>query len=983
MSGVENNTLKKLVKGAIRQNLGGDAFIELFDELNDRLLINEHEIQEVILELSDDVLRRAENQHKVNYSLTLMTRSTALLSTFWKLFEGLTIYSQLQYVIELSNTFMEKSKAERIPIELKREIIRFYIPQYTEHFILSISNFDTLDHDRLSLLNHILMLWVTLIKKYRSLIDEISLKDLATKITATLQKFGFNNMLTYFNTSFALLSQSNFTSLPSDDTDGDFKISFLKGTTASHIARSVTSFNANSKKFLHLNQEKAFLWANTVMRNWQFDVDYFLTVFESRFFIRSHSGTQKQFNFCVDMISLVFRGLVNAINSHEPNYVIMNWRIFLVSKLPIMLKKTISKFTNSGLDLEALTKQSRLEEAILSSFNSLGEQPMKTIATFSINTSKAIDLRQEFLKSCIYHCVLPVSSFHKFFPMEGLITPEHLQDAVDHFNDVKSISDEILSKITETSSDISSLEEQGFFSLLESIAEKLTHSSSKMQQFAEQVNGMIAKLVEEKDTEKLSRLLLAITYNYELLHLICFNTKKGPVQVVEPLINYIDSYNMNIDEDDNFQDTYSYFGNILLGTILIIETFQADVSKFQTSSFTINYMNNFYFRLCDNYSEKCNPSNTEEEEIVNNYKELLADWVKTLFDENNDGLSDDLIRSVGIKKIHKIVPIVYLQSVIATINGKIDFQVLNNGLDYLTQVFLVPSCLSLISWLLRKAVIIGPDRENIPLKTIHSLLKQNLEQVEEQNNEAKLLFLMALKTKGSDIIGSLKRFEGWENNSTVREIVNITQKSIGNFLQIAVDIKLNDDINLYEEFGNAIINLVVKEEKDYKLAFDLFRIIGVEKLIKYIIDLIITYQYSVTGSEDVKIFINLAIFLISLFSIGSDKEKWLEYISSQTVEFKTLLPSDSAFTAPFSLHFSSALDETDQPRSFADDLFDDEMNKAAASVLSVDLVLSSIKSVLNPLLVFRDIEESSNKSSLLKATDVFREIFMYNINAIQ
>lgn len=982
MSGVENNTLKKLVKGAIRQNLSGNAFIELFNELNDRLLINEHEIQEVLLELSDEVSRRAENQHKVNYSLTLMTWSTPLLNTFWKLFDGLTIYSQLQYVIQLSNMFMERSKADRIPIELKQELLRLHIPQYTERFILSISNFDTLDHDHLSLFNHILMLWTAIIKKYKSLIDETVFKDLSTKITASLQKFDLKNMLTYFNASLVLFSQSNFTSLQSDAIDGDFKISFLKGTSASQIARGVTSFNANSKKFLHLNQEKAFLWANTVMRSWQFDVDYFLTVFESHFFVRSHSGTQKQYNFCVDLISLIFKGLVNAVHSHEPNYVLMNWRIFLVSKLPIMLKKTISKFINTGLDLEGIAKQSRLEEAILSSFNSLGEKPMKTIAAFSINTSKAIDLRQEFLKSCIYHCVLPVSSFHRFFPMESLITPEHLQDAVDHFDDVKSVSDEIITKITETNSDISSLEEQGFFSLLESIAEKLTHSSSKMQQFAEQVNGTITKLIEGKDTEKLSRLLLAITYNYELLHLICFNTTKGPVQIVESLINYIDSHDMNVDEDDNFQDTYSYFGNILLGTILIIETFQADVSKFQTSSFTINYMNNFYLRLCDNYSEKCDTSSTEEEEIVNNYKELLGDWVKTLFDENNDGLSDDLIKSVGIKKIHKIVPIVYLQSVTATISGKIDFQVLNNGLDYLTQVFLVPSCLSFISWLLRKAIIIGPDRENVPLKTIHSLLKQNLEQVEEQNNEAKLIFLMVLKTKGSDIIGSLTRDKRWENNSTVQEIVHITQKSIGNFLQPAVDINLNDDINLYEEFGNAIINLVVKEEKNYRLAFDLFRIIGVEKLIKYIIDLIITYQYSITGSEDVKIFINVAIFLISLSSIGLDKEKWLEHISSQTVEFKTLLPSDSAFTAPFSLHYSSVLEETNQPRSFADDLFNDEMNKADSTVLSVDLVLSNIKNVLSPLLMFRDIEESSNKSSVLKATDVFREIFMYNINAI-
>ncbi|KGQ83097.1 hypothetical protein MEU_05849, partial [Candida albicans P37005] len=180
---------------------------------------------------------------------------------------------------------------------------------------------------------------------------------------------------------------------------------------------------------------------------------------------------------------------------------------------------------------------------------------------------------------------------------------------------------------------------------------------------------------------------------------------------------------------ENFQDYYSYCGNLIISVITIVEIFQIDLSKLEiklssgsSESFIIDYLNNFYYRMCDNLVNT-EPTNCDNDDriIIDNYNNLMIDWVNALFDDRNEGLSDELIKSLNIKQIYKIIPIIYRQGIIDTNNKKINWEILNNGLEYLSQPFLTPIIPIIIKSLLRDFTI----DNDLKFKIIRELIKDN------------------------------------------------------------------------------------------------------------------------------------------------------------------------------------------------------------------------------------------------------------------
>ncbi|KAI5962495.1 NUT1 [Candida pseudojiufengensis] len=241
------------------------------------------------------------------------------------------------------------------------------------------------------------------------------------------------------------------------------------------------------------------------------------------------------------------------------------------------------------------------------------------------------------------------------------------------------------------------INEDGEFSIddeLFKFFQSLIQSSSQLE-YTHIILSSIDDFISTKQFDKLNRLLLALINTKDLINIILF---QSGYSILYKLLDYIDFESFN--SDDEFQELYSYCSIGLLTIIYIIEIFQINLSNFEINSFTISFLNNFYYRLIDNLTNNLPELDNDEQTIITNYNNLTIEWITALFNAD-EGLSDDLIKSLNIKQIYKFMPIIYKQAILATDIGSISFQMLNNGLDYLSQTFLLPITVCLIKWIKR------------------------------------------------------------------------------------------------------------------------------------------------------------------------------------------------------------------------------------------------------------------------------------------
>lgn len=157
------------------------------------------------------------------------------------------------------------------------------------------------------------------------------------------------------------------------------------------------------------------------------------------------------------------------------------------------------------------------------------------------------------------------------------------------------------------------------WSSLSSSIEFLNHKQVELSAI---FNKVLDELISGKDFEKLNRLLLTVLNNGDILKFLVFNN--GPYDILYKLIDFIDRESFDLDDDDEiFSDFYSYFGVILLGILMILEVFQIDLKNLMIKdSFALGYINDFYYRLCDNFVN----DNENEEKTNIPITNLLNDW---------------------------------------------------------------------------------------------------------------------------------------------------------------------------------------------------------------------------------------------------------------------------------------------------------------------------------------------------------------------
>lgn len=526
--------------------------------------------------------------------------------------------------------------------------------------------------------------------------------DLVFQLATRLEGLRLSNLLDFLllksknilsEDQIRLLIHSKATSTSSTDSSGSGEDKSLDlPTITTSLYKNLSVGSLSSAKQETYNETIKFLWLNKIMKLWKFaDNESIFNNFVHNF-IPSSDKNKNPYLTSFELIKATFKGFGYAVINNDDCYVLFNWKNFIITRIPVILSTL--KFAN-------VNDEETLERAVLNAFNSLPDSIVKVLTNLALGSTKVYDLRQIFIKSLIFNRLLPPVAFQKFFPMESKITQQVILSELAQYNHDLNLRRKFNDKLINVNSEFTSLEESGLLELCNSLPASLEYLYSRQIELSNAINDIIDEMKISREHEKLNRLLLSVMSNVQLTNILVFNS--NPYVVLGKMIDYIDSENFRIDDDDeNFQDVYSYCGVLILSIISIIEKFKIDLSTFNIkNSFALDYINNFYYRLCDDLTNQI-PVNSDEEDntIATNYNNLLIDWINALFDDSNDGLSDDLIKSISIKQIYKLIPLVYQQAITATSIGKIDFSILTNGIDYLSQVFLIPTTVSIINWLL-------------------------------------------------------------------------------------------------------------------------------------------------------------------------------------------------------------------------------------------------------------------------------------------
>ncbi|RLV95483.1 Mediator of RNA polymerase II transcription subunit 5 [Spathaspora sp. JA1] len=934
----ETISLSKLVTKATSQRLPCKSFISLINQLNNKQPIQDNQYVHELLELDNNTTttlkQQRNNEYKIDLIVDLSFSSTEQSHQFWKNLGKLDNFIQVKYLIKISKMLLNYSKLDR---DVIRHTINIEFIEYSLDYLNKLHD-KTFTTSQKLVVKRIIFIVGSIIdnKLVKSEQESIlPIQNFIIKLITILKNLKLTKLL-----SFLLFKAKTILTVDQIEHLAHSKI-IRHDLQIHHTPKNDTSSSENSsvinymsiatlgittlstEKQIEYYKTSRIFWLIKIMQNFEFE--NIATEFVNSYIQNQNSSP---YTLAYEFIS-TFLNCIDLLKQQD--FRRFNLQNFLITRVPSIL---------------------------LTNFKLLSEEDLTSVVD-NVFTGDHIELKSKFNKSLSINKVLPNST-------DDLVELNLRQ----RFNE----------KLLNINSEFTSLEESGLIEFMHGLPRDLEFSQKHQLELSSIIIEIINDLISGKDFEKLNRLLLCIMNNIDLLNLIMFNCQQA-YGLLYQLIDFIDSTQFNIDEDDeNFQDTFTYFGVTLLAIILIIDHFKLDYSYRIKNSFIIDYLNNFYYGLCENLTNQI-PADEEENEQVLNYNNLISDWINGLFDDNNDGLSDELIKSVNIKQIYELIPIIYQQAIIATSLGKLSYSSLTNGLDYLSQVFLIPSTVSLISWLLKEVNLLNKlDSDNVHLKVLSEIIQSNTTSSSTSSSTSQdvpvLILNIIRNIHGRDIYKTITKFKEWETIPIAKDMISV----IGNYDSdpiISKDLNVCETIKLQLINGNNTTTLpldfiieYIQYNKSQVIWFLIFEV----------------YNFQKSNDEELKYFINLMVYLIVLYSPNKNL--------SSVVSFEN---GNTGITDKFGLnidqHYSSSIfqtkpeikpDDEDQDM-LNDDLFNDISNTATTTTSSTSSKLLKLTQEIDfhrSLLGEFTKIKSDNHKLFEKSIKVLNDKILHELNKI-
>lgn len=777
---MESLSASKLISQSVRKRIDSRHFIDLYTRLVDSLPLLDSEYVAVFLEFdSPSTLHLRSNDHKLSLVTALALSSLKELARFWNNLPRAPTLSQVSLVKRLTNSLKCTS-----PKSLAISIIEASEKSFIDYSSVTLDELSSVDADpeQQCLVFSIVLLFLQFhqIAHKSGLQASTDIEEWVVKTLGFLRRHSMDDLCRLlFSKTRISLSKTAITNLvgrnimPSSIQDTEHIMSSPEDSDPSKKnlldpMRSLMVYNLPSQLLSTYNHTKMRYWIQTLLILWnppsaQYFHDYFIANFVP-------PAEKSPYRIASDMVSAAFSGISHAIYEDQHLHLLLNWKNFILSRLPAVL--AIINFSNE--------EKQTLEKAVIDAFKGI---PLRYAAIFGDATFGSLqhyDFRKGFVKSLVYNKVLEPISFQNMFPIDHKVAQATFFLMANQFDQDLNLEQSLHEKLLNVNTEFTSLEESGLVELVRRLGFLSTYLDTKQKELSRVVIETLDRLINARDQEKINRLLFALLGNLRVLNIVFF--QPDGFFMLRSIINYIDSDSFAIDEDDeNFQDVYAHFGIVIIALMAILQAFRLDFSAFSTNnSFVTSYLNNFYYRLCDNFTFK-EPSVEDDETktAIESFNSLLANWTSALFDDSNDGLSDDLIKSINIKQIHKLIPLIYRQAVVATEIGILDYAILTNGLEYLSQLFLIPCLPSLFNWLmLQVRGLAQADANNLYLRVLHDIMKTNINQETESQDATNLSFQAVLQICSSNISQTVKGLKGWDSIELTKLIIEMVALNV-------------------------------------------------------------------------------------------------------------------------------------------------------------------------------------------------------------
>ncbi|KAI5840823.1 mediator complex, subunit Med5 [Morchella snyderi] len=392
-----------------------------------------------------------------------------------------------------------------------------------------------------------------------------------------------------------------------------------------------------------------------------------------------------------DFVTAVLDTISNATLRNEPASTLFLHRSFLTNKVPIILARlSPSTLTASFALSQALlrTDQSTLTNLTPSSFDPYAHNTT-TNPDMLFNGDLPVDLRQELLFACALH---------------GVVGEEDIQG--------------ILGELP-----LGALPMTGRYELSD-LVNSCTQDPSRVERLLEEIeavegnSGAVVRTVveimrvmcEQKETMPLRSVCSFLTRKTSSLDVMLLFVK--PEYLLEPLCELLDTWRYEEDQSE-YQPIYEEFGYILLLVLTIIHRYDLSLSDLSASG-TPNY---------DSFIPQLLPREATSQRIENlgssDKHAQLGGWIREIFE--GEGISDGLMSSCRPQDFYRLVPTLFMQSVLACEKGVLDLDTLKEGFAFLLEPFLLPSLVCGLGWLGNH---LWEHHEDIttPLQILHSLL---------------------------------------------------------------------------------------------------------------------------------------------------------------------------------------------------------------------------------------------------------------------
>lgn len=745
-------SLAKLVGTSVARKSPRPLFVSLLKQLLQRGELLDAELLDKLLDLPHHNHRTLQLQYALAYALL----GAAELARFFALLPRLPPDRQRTYVVHLKATF-----AEVFRDALLKDFVASALVAYTTALARDIARApNAVPGPAHALFVQVLFLWGAVIDRCAHLVPLAPFKELAAAVTKALAVLDNAQLTAYFaRKAGAVLTSVDFELAPD-------LAARPEPVSMAAIKKSYT-LAVTSKKLATYLRIKKFVWLNAQLLHWLLDN------LLDRYFLFFKVPMQKPSDVIDEVVAAFFGGILVALLLREHTYVVFNWKNFIVSVLPELIK------TSSHLHaLNAVDNAGELLAAAVAAYNN----PQLTLLHVGCVRDKPYDLRKAFLRSCIYQNVITLKVFVATFPEEAdALSASLITHETEQLNHVDLLTSDLNTKLTNINTEFTSLEESKLVNYFQSLpSTNIAYLAMKQKQLSKLIHSLVDSFVSEKNNEKLCRLLLALLNCLPVANYVFFCEQRGPANLLNKLISYIDGETFTVDDDDsNFQDTYAYFGVLLSGVVSIAVFFGTDLHSIDIkSSYTVDYINKFFYRLCDDLTSEVTGSDEDEMTIAQNYNTLFGDWVNALFDVNNDGLSDDLLKSMTVKQIYKLIFIIFQRSISARVVGSLSASALSNGIDYLSQNFLVPCSMEIIHWIATK---IGPKQpcSDAMMTVLLRIFECNVGDGQTNNMSGTNYTLrMILNNVAPGLLWRLKSLKNGQSSDLVSKLMNILRKEV-------------------------------------------------------------------------------------------------------------------------------------------------------------------------------------------------------------